>query len=182
MQRGAMAFLKKLVDNSDADSLATRMRRRRFDFFLSLLDHVKRPARILDVGGTQDFWESMGRGNLGDLRVTLLNLEAQPVSGSNFESVAGDARDLGRYADGSFDVVFSNSVIEHLGPSFADQQLMGGFVGFQITLGNRTSSHPDFSFSPSRQGCGPPPISISVGTRNSPIGMRRVVRWKASRS
>jgi hypothetical protein len=119
-----MAFLKKLVDNRDADSLATRMRRRRFDFFLSLLDHVKRPARILDVGGTQDFWESMGRGNLGDLRVTLLNLEAQPVSGSNFESVAGDARDLSRYADGSFDVVFSNSVIEHLGPGFADQQLM----------------------------------------------------------
>jgi hypothetical protein len=123
-----MAFLKKLVDNSDADSLATRMRRRRFDFFLSLLDHVKRPAGILDVGGTQGFWESMGRGNLGDLHVTLLNLEAQPVSGSNFESVAGDARDLSRYADGSFDVVFSNSVIEHLGPGFADQQLMANEI------------------------------------------------------
>ena len=119
-----MSLLKKFVDNSNTDSLATRMRRRRFSFFLSLLEHVKRPARILDVGGTQDFWESMGHGDLGDLRVTLLNLEAQPASGSNFESVAGDARDLSRYADGSFDVVFSNSVIEHLGPSFADQQLM----------------------------------------------------------
>jgi hypothetical protein len=119
-----MALLKRFVDNSDPDSLATRMRRRRFNFFLSLLDHVKRPARILDVGGTQDFWESMELAKIGDLRVTLLNVEKQPVSGSSFESVAGDARDLSRYADGSFDVVFSNSVIEHLGPGFADQQLM----------------------------------------------------------
>ena len=123
-----MTFLNKIVDNRDAGSLATRMRRRRFAFFLSLLDHVKRPARILDVGGTQGFWEMMGRTSLGDLRITLLNLETEPVSGSSFESVAGDARDLSRYADASFDVVFSNSVIEHLGPNFADQLLMANEI------------------------------------------------------
>ncbi|MDQ6770487.1 MAG: class I SAM-dependent methyltransferase [Gemmatimonadota bacterium] len=123
-----MASLKKFFDNREAGSLATRMRRRRFAFFLSLLDHVRRPARILDVGGTQNFWEVMGRGNLGGLRVTLLNLETQPVSGSRFESVAGDARDLSRYSDASFDVVFSNSVIEHLGPSFGDQQRMANEI------------------------------------------------------
>jgi len=120
--------LKKLVDNRDAGSLATRMRRRRFAFFLSHLNRIARPVRILDVGGTQNFWELMGGSNLGDLRVTLLNLETQPVSSSNFESVVGDARDLSRYGDASFDVVFSNSVIEHLGPSFADQQLMANEI------------------------------------------------------
>jgi hypothetical protein len=119
---------KKFLDNREAGSLAAWMRRRRFAFFLSLLDHIERPVRILDVGGTQVFWEVMGRSNLGDLRVTLLNLETQPVSGTNFESVAGDARDLSRYADASFDVVFSNSVIEHLGPRFADQQLMANEI------------------------------------------------------
>jgi hypothetical protein len=123
-----MTFLNTIVDNRDAGSLATRMRRRRFEFFLSLLDHVKRPVRILDVGGTQGFWEMMGHTSLGDLRVTLLNLETQPVAGSSFESVAGDARDLSRYGDASFDVVFSNSVIEHLGPRFADQQLMASEI------------------------------------------------------
>lgn len=128
MRRGVVTFLKKFVDNRDAGSLATRMRRRRFAFFLSLLDHIRRPVRILDVGGTQGFWEVMGHSNLGDLRITLLNLDTQPVSGSNFESVAGDARDLSRYADASFDVAFSNSVIEHLGPSFADQQLMANEI------------------------------------------------------
>lgn len=100
------------------------MRRRRFAFFLSLLESVDRPLRILDVGGTQQFWDIMGRDRLERAHVTLLNLAAPHVSADNFESVAGDARDLGRYEPSSFDVVFSNSVIEHLGPDFADQQRM----------------------------------------------------------
>jgi len=100
------------------------MRRRRFAFFLSLLSEVKRPVRILDVGGTPEFWQLMGLSQLDDVRITILNLQAHPLSGPLFDSVAGDARDLGRYADKSFDVVFSNSVIEHLGPHFSDQQLM----------------------------------------------------------
>lgn len=113
-----------LGDNSNARSLATAMRRRRFAFFLSLLKGVARPVRILDVGGEQQFWDIMGHVNLPDVHITLLKLRAQPVSAPNFASVAGDARDLGRYADSSFDVVFSNSVIEHLGPEFRDQQRM----------------------------------------------------------
>ena len=100
------------------------MRRRRFAFFLSLLSTVPRPIRILDVGGTQEFWDMMGVDTLGDVHVTLLNLAAPRVNKENFESVAGDARDLSRYRDASFDVVFSNSVIEHLGPDFADQKRM----------------------------------------------------------
>lgn len=100
------------------------MRRRRFAFFLSLLNKIRRPLRILDVGGTREFWDMMGRDALGDAHVTMLNLAAEPVSSPSFESVAGDARDLSRYGDASFDVVFSNSVIEHLGPNFADQKRM----------------------------------------------------------
>jgi SAM-dependent methyltransferase len=119
-----LSILKSLVDNRSASSLATTMRKRRFAFFLSLLGTVPRPIRVLDVGGTQEFWDMMGVAALGDVRVTLLNLAAPPVSAASFESVAGDARDLSRYPDSSFDVVFSNSVIEHLGPDFADQKRM----------------------------------------------------------
>jgi SAM-dependent methyltransferase len=100
------------------------MRRRRFAFFLSLLNGLPRPLRILDVGGTQEFWDMMGGQTMDEARVTLLNLGAQPVSSPKFESVVGDARDLSRYPDMAFDVVFSNSVIEHLGPDFTDQKRM----------------------------------------------------------
>jgi len=100
------------------------MRRRRFEFFLSLLQPLQRPVTILDVGGTQEFWDSMGADALGKVRVTLLNLNKTRISKPMFEAVTGDGRDLSRYATGSFEVVFSNSVIEHLGPAFADQRLM----------------------------------------------------------
>jgi Methyltransferase domain len=100
------------------------MRRRRFSFFLSLLSEVKRPVRILDVGGTPEFWQLMGLRRLDDVRITIFNLQAQSVPRPVFENAVGDARDLSRYGDKSFDVVFSNSVIEHLGPEFSDQQRM----------------------------------------------------------
>ena len=119
-----VSILKRLGDNSDAGSMANRMRRRRFAFFLSLLDTLPRPLRILDVGGTQQFWTAMLSGAPSGVHVTLLNLETQPVTGAMFDSVAGDARDLGRYGDKSFEVVFSNSVIEHIGPRFSDQRRM----------------------------------------------------------
>lgn len=119
-----MSILKTLGDNSNATSLANAMRRRRFAFFMSLLEEVPRPLRILDVGGEQQFWNIMGREHLEGINVTLFNLRAQPVPGGNFESVTGDARNLSRYGNASFDVVFSNSVIEHLGPDFPDQQRM----------------------------------------------------------
>jgi len=119
-----VSLLKRLGDNANPDSLATRMRKRRFAFFLSLLDGVERPVRILDVGGTQRFWDMMGREHLDGVNVTLFNLRAEQTAAPGFDSVAGDARDLTKYKDSSFDVVFSNSVIEHLGPGFSDQQLM----------------------------------------------------------
>jgi hypothetical protein len=100
------------------------MRKRRFAFFLSLLDGLGRPLRILDVGGTPQFWQMMGSERIDGIHVTLVNLRAEQTATPGFESVTGDARDLSRYADSSFDVVFSNSVIEHLGPNFADQQRM----------------------------------------------------------
>ena len=127
-------MLKTLGDNTNPSSLATRMRRQRFAFFLSLLENVRRPLTILDVGGTQQFWDMMGRDRLPGARITLLNVAAQPVTGEGFESVAGDARDLSRFETSSFDVVFSNSVIEHLGPRFADQQRMADEIK---RVGNR---------------------------------------------
>lgn len=107
-------MLKNLADNRRADSLAARMRRRRFAFFRGLLDSLPRPIQVLDLGGTEGYWIGMGTENLRDLQITLLNLTMAPTTLPNVRSLAGDARHLD-FSDRSFDVVFSNSVIEHVG-------------------------------------------------------------------
>ena len=89
--------------------------------FQSLLKQVERPVRILDIGGTENYWKMMDL-NEDQIFITLLNLSKWEVGLPNMTSVAGDARAL-QMGDLSFDVVFSNSVIEHVG-TFQDQLRM----------------------------------------------------------
>jgi SAM-dependent methyltransferase len=107
-------MLKKIADNRDENSLAVQFRRKRFAFFLSLLSQLKRPVSILDVGGVESYWRTVGMDHHDQVFVTLLNLTEDEVSLPNVKSMVGDARAL-HFGDSSFDVVFSNSVIEHVG-------------------------------------------------------------------
>ena len=122
-----MRFLKQLADNHKPDSLATHMRRARFVLFQARLDRLTPPFRILDVGGELNFWVQMGFSGRPGIEVVLLNLTVEEVTLPGFQMLKGDARDLSAFADGAFDVVFSNSVIEHLG-SLAHQQRMAAEV------------------------------------------------------
>jgi hypothetical protein len=113
-----------MVDNRDPDSLASRMRRRRMRWFIRLLDDFPEPVRVLDVGGTREYWIMNSPRLPRRCRITLLNLTAVPVEGlPDTVSVAGDARRMPQFADREFDICFSNSVIEHVG-SWADQESM----------------------------------------------------------
>lgn len=119
-------MLKKIADNRDETSLAVQFRRRRFAFFNSLLSRLERPVSILDVGGAEGYWKTMGLYGEDQVSITLLNLSEENVTLPNLTSCAGDAREL-RYDGNSFDVVFSNSVIEHVG-GYADQMRMANEV------------------------------------------------------
>jgi SAM-dependent methyltransferase len=110
-----MTLFERVADNQQPKSLATKMRQKRFAFYLSLLATVPRPVKILDVGGTQNFWDVMGFTNTTDVKIVLLNLTEVQVNYPNFSSVAGDACNMKQFGDKEFDVVFSNSVIEHVG-------------------------------------------------------------------
>ena len=119
--------LTQAADFRNPQSLSRRLRNKRFAFFEQLIAPLVKPLRILDVGGTEDFWQALGFGDRDDMWVTLLNVTAAATSSPQFVSIAGDARDLSQFKRREFDVVFSNSVIEHVG-HFADQKRMADEV------------------------------------------------------
>jgi hypothetical protein len=107
-------MIKIFANSEDKDSLGNRFRNRRFNFFEQQIQKLKKPIRILDVGGLESFWVNRNYHLKNDVQITLLNLEAVPSNYPNMISMIGDATNLSHCPDNSFDVVFSNSVIEHL--------------------------------------------------------------------
>ena len=82
-----------------------------YDYF-----KVEAATTVLDIGGREFNWALMPFAP----RVTILNLSMQGQRSGQFEWVIGDARKL-PFPNRAFDIVYSNSVIEHLG-SFDDQR------------------------------------------------------------
>lgn len=108
-------MLPNFADNRDPNSLASRLRAKRSEQFKSLLDSLPRPLNILDVGGRQTVWETIRLVDQPDVHITILNLEQEECRHRNVHSVVGDARDMRGFHDRQFDIVYSNSVIEHVG-------------------------------------------------------------------
>jgi hypothetical protein len=99
-----------------------RFRQRRVEALLGLVDAAyaeRGKVELLDVGGIREYWGIVPEEYLEarDVRITLVNLPGDhaSVSGGRFTFVPGDACDLAGFDDRSFDVVHSNSVVEHVG-------------------------------------------------------------------
>jgi hypothetical protein len=92
----------------------------RFSIFLDLVNSVPitdRPLRILDVGGVEAYWTDK-RGLISRaVEITLLNQDDwQFATEPGFVFLQGNACQMAEFANNSFDVIHSNSVIEHVGP------------------------------------------------------------------
>lgn len=125
------------------DQVSLRSRRRKLQLFLDEL-HPTAESSVLDVGADElAFGEGDGCGTLNFFeehylwpeRITALGLQ----DGSGFRArypairyVQGDACAL-PFADGEFDIVFSNAVIEHVG----DRERQRLLVSEAIRVGRR---------------------------------------------
>ena len=93
--------------------IQTPFRSRRLKFYREVIQPTPETT-ILDLGGSPWFWAGLAISG----KITVVNpdeLSAQVKAAyPAFKCVRGDGCNLS-YADGSFDVGFSNSVIEHVG-------------------------------------------------------------------
>lgn len=91
-----------------------RMRARRTARFVQALN-LTGGERVIDLGGAPGIWRAMKPA----LKIVMVNLPGaitpDPHSHHDITYVEGDACNLPDYPDGSFDIAFSNSVIEHVG-------------------------------------------------------------------
>jgi hypothetical protein len=104
---------------ADPTSLEYRLRQKRYQGVKDLIDQIlvrHGRCRIIDLGGAELYWD-IASGHIDDPRITvdLINLTKLPTTKANFKSLAGDACDLGNLNDMTYDLVHSNSLIEHVG-------------------------------------------------------------------
>ena len=115
---------KSIFDISEnKNSLGNKFRKKRFSFFLKKFDSLNKPITLLDIGGKINFWENRGLAGNNDYKITVLNIEKEKSNYSNINCLIGDATNLNQFKNKSFDIVHSNSVIEHL-YNFENQKKM----------------------------------------------------------
>jgi len=98
--------------------LSSGYRKKRMKAFMHTFD-MSPETKILDIGGTPYNWQLINC----PAQITLVNIQLPnplPALPENIQYIQGDGCALD-FDDKSFDIVFSNSVIEHLG-SFDKQK------------------------------------------------------------
>jgi len=121
-----MSGLTRLLSGYETDSFSfgKAARKRRIQYFCDLITREfqeKGSVRILDIGGTVQYWRILDESFLekNKVRITLLNLPGSQVfeAEGRFTYMTGNAtEDIWSELDpGDFDLIHSNSVIEHVG-------------------------------------------------------------------
>lgn len=102
-------------------------KRRLYLFYKFFRITGEKEIKILDVGGNIFFWKLAERERLPVPSITILNIlppskkEVKECERLGIKWVVADGRNM-PFSDNSFDIVFSNSVIEHLGDKNSQEQ------------------------------------------------------------
>ncbi len=115
----------KLNDVTDPNSLSSKLRGKRDVRLRELITEIsaqKGSISILDVGGTVEYWQRLGLDFVRAQKATIVvtNLVPSELTGivgneDVFSMAVVNGCDMSIYSDGEFDLVHSNSVIEHVG-------------------------------------------------------------------
>lgn len=110
-------------DHNNPRSWTSRFRLNRFKTIENLIRKFNKSEKIkiLDVGGRRDYWNLLSKDIVPRTSITLFNFESElnihAVENDPLEIqyMQGDGCDMPEFQNQSFDLVHSNSVIEHVG-------------------------------------------------------------------
>lgn len=123
-------WLIKMATHDNNHSISARLRKKRFAFFRNFIQSSSYPLNILDVGGKESIWYREGFCDtqmLDKVKITIINKQQVKTNHPNVRAIIGDARNMKDFEDNEFDIVFSNSVIEHVG-TLSDQIQMANEI------------------------------------------------------
>jgi SAM-dependent methyltransferase len=127
------------------------MRKGRMELFVTIMK-PNSAMKILDLGGQPDIWDFIQF----PLNITCLNLPGVTIndyqSHHQITYIEGDACDMNYFQPGDFDLVFSNSVIEHVGEY--EKRLQ--FAREVLRLSNRYWIQTPSKYFPIEAHCGMP--------------------------
>jgi len=116
------ALANTVANYSDNKSMGSKLRRKRLELFIPLIDTAfekNGAVNILDVGGTNMYWNNIDSSILDEknVHITLVNLPGmmQQADEKHFTYIEADACDLSMIEDKAYHIAHSNSVVEHVG-------------------------------------------------------------------
>lgn len=116
------SYLLSNADQTKENSVSSRQRKKRFGFFLEYCRELKKPLKIIDLGGSDYYWKHLEMTDNSDFEILILNNEIQDTgSFRNIRFMKKDVKELSFIEDKEYDLVYSNSLIEHLN-TFEEQK------------------------------------------------------------
>ncbi|MDB5843754.1 MAG: hypothetical protein JWP79_1064 [Polaromonas sp.] len=113
---------KRFSNYDNQQSVGSKLRTKRIAPLLEMIDEVYKKygsVSVIDIGGSEQYWGIVPLHYLTErnVKITVVNLPGSrlPQDHGPFSFVESDGCDLARFADRSFHIAHSNSVLEHVG-------------------------------------------------------------------
>lgn len=109
------SYLLYNANQTNVNSVSDKSRRKRLEFFSEFCSKLDKPVKIIDLGGSDYHWRNSGFKNNSDYHITIVNTESQNLRElRNVSFIKMDIKNLMFFDDKEYDVVYSNSLIEHI--------------------------------------------------------------------
>jgi hypothetical protein len=122
--------------NAFIKSYRTQSGARRARILMQFTQTLRRPLRIMDLGGTASMWQRWGLSESDEFRITLVNSDeidkSQPrpvVPTQYMDEVQENVLNLSSRDFQPYDLIFSNSLLEHLPSRDEQAQLAAAIAG-----------------------------------------------------